>query len=79
MHNSIEPNFIFIKTCIWLYIFSLDFKIRARQQRHHYFEPKCIGPLHGHKGHSVHSSMTICLEDTQNTDTVLSNRKIIVS
>ena len=38
-----------------------------------------IGPLHGHKGHNVHSSMAIFLEDTQNTDTVLSNRKIIVS
>ena len=30
-----------------------------------------IGPLHGHKGHNVHSSMTIFLEDTQSTDTVL--------
>ena len=38
-----------------------------------------IGPLHGHKGHNVHSSKAIFLEDIQNTDTVLSNRKIIVS
>ena len=38
-----------------------------------------IGPLHGHKVHIVHSSMAIFLEDIQNTDTVLSNRKIMVS
>ena len=29
-----------------------------------------IGPLHGHKGHNVHSSMAIFLEDKQTTDTV---------
>ena len=42
MHIGIQPNFIFLKNCIWLHIFSLDFKIRASQQRHHYFEPTCM-------------------------------------
>ena len=37
----IEPNFV-LKNCIWLNIFCLDFKMRARQQRHHYFEPTCM-------------------------------------
>ena len=41
MHTGIEPNFIW-KNCIWLNTFSLDFKIRASQQRHHYFEPTCM-------------------------------------
>ena len=40
---------------------------------------KAIGPLHRHKGQNIHSSMTIFLEDTQNTCTVLSNRKTTVS
>ena len=40
MHSSVEPNFIFLRNCIWLNIFSLlwKIKIRACKQRHHYFE-----------------------------------------
>ena len=45
MHAGIEPNYIFLKNWICLNIFSLDFKIRASQQRHHYLEPTCM-PLH---------------------------------
>ena len=39
MHTSTEPNSIFLKNCIGLNIFSLDFKIRVCQQGHHYSEP----------------------------------------
>ena len=60
MHTSIELNFIFLKNCIWLNIFSLDFKIRARQQRHLYFEPKCM-PL----DHFQPDPEVVCLRSTQ--------------
>ena len=44
MHTGLEPNFMFLKKCICLNIFSLDFKNRAFQQRHHHLEPTHSGP-----------------------------------
>ena len=42
LEEVLFSHFIFLKNCIWLNIFSLDYKIQACQQCHHYFELECI-------------------------------------
>ena len=53
MHLPREWNLNFSKNDHFWYNSSRDFKIRAFEQRHHYFEPTCTSPSHFRPGPEV--------------------------